>query len=123
MQRVRDVGKSCQVGVHRIGIGLARAAALALLLSLALPARAGDDRAVKMRVSPIYPEIAKRMKISGEVKLEVTVDADGKVKDAKAVSGNHVLGEAAEDAVRKWRFESGSGDATVVVAVNFALNE
>jgi len=114
MQRVPKVGIW-----RRAGIWSMWAAALALLLSLALPARA-EDRAVKMRVSPIYPEIAKRMKISGEVKLEVTVDADGKVKDAKAVSGNHILGEAAEDAVRKWKFESGSGDTTVTVGVTFA---
>ncbi len=123
MQRVRDVGHWRRVSVGRAGIWSLRAAALGLLLSLALPARAGDERAVKTRVSPIYPEIAKRMKISGEVKLEVTVDADGKVKDAKAVSGNHVLGQAAEDAVRKWKFESGSGDTTVVVAVNFTPSD
>jgi TonB family protein len=98
-------------------------ATLALALGLALPARAGDDRAVKSRVAPVYPEIAKRMKISGEVKLEAVVDADGKVKDVRTVSGNHILGEAAEDAVKKWKFEPGSGDATVVVAVNFALSQ
>jgi TonB family protein len=100
---------------------VAMAAGLVLALGLALPAKAADDRAVKSRVAPVYPEIAKRMKISGEVKLEAIVDADGKVKEVRAVSGNHVLGEAAEDAVKKWRFETGSGDATVVVAVNFAL--
>jgi TonB family protein len=100
-----------------------QAAALALLLTFAAPGWAGDERAVKTRVPPVYPELAKRMRVSGEVKLEVTVDADGKVKAAKAVSGNHILGEAAEEAVRKWKFESGSGDATVVVAVNFALSE
>jgi TonB family protein len=96
-------------------------AALALAMTMALPAHAGDDRAVKSRVAPVYPEIAKRMHITGEVKLDAIVDADGKVKDVKAVSGNHLLGEAAEDAVRKWKFESGSGETTVTVAVNFAL--
>lgn len=95
--------------------------ALALAVAFALPARAGDDRGVKSRIAPVYPEIAKRMHISGEVKLEAIIDADGKVKDVKAISGNHLLGGAAEEAVRKWRFESGSGEATVTVAVNFAL--
>jgi TonB family protein len=100
---------------------LLQAAALALLVVLALPARAGDERAVRSRVSPVYPEIAKRMKISGEVKLEATVDAQGKVRDVKPVSGNHMLEVAAEDAVRQWRFEPGDGDATVIVAVTFTL--
>ena len=72
----------------------------ALLLAMALPARAGDDRAIKTRVSPVYPEIAKRMKIAGVVRIEATVDPQGKVKEVKTVSGNHMLSVAAEDAVR-----------------------
>jgi TonB family protein len=98
-----------------------QAAALAIVVALAIPARAGDDRAVKSRIPPVYPEIAKRLKISGEVKLQAVVDAQGKVKDVKALSGNHMLALAAEDAVRQWKFDSGSGEATVVVAVNFTL--
>jgi TonB family protein len=96
-------------------------AALALLFSLSVPARAGDDRAVKVRVPPVYPEIAKRMKITGAVTLSVTIDATGKVTDVKEVSGNRMLSVAAEDAVRKWRFEAGTGTATVEVTLNFAL--
>jgi outer membrane biosynthesis protein TonB len=49
------------------------------------------------------------------------VDADGKVTDVKPVSGNRMLSVAAEDAVRRWKFESGAGVATVEVSVNFAL--
>jgi len=106
-------------GVRHAAMRLFQAAALALLVSLALPARAADDRAVKQRVAPVYPEIAKRMKIGGEVKLTATVDATGKVTDVKTVSGNHMLSVAAEDAVRKWKFEPGAGEAHVDVAVNF----
>jgi TonB family protein len=96
-------------------------AALALVVALAIPASAADNRAIKTRVPPVYPEIAKRMKISGEVRLEVTVDPEGKVTDVKKVSGNGMLSAAAEDAVRKWRFESGPGASTVEVSLNFAL--
>ncbi len=110
-------------GWRRVSKTLFPAAALALMVALALPALAAGDRAVKTRVAPIYPEIAKRLKITGEVKLEATVDAQGKVKSVKAVSGNHVLGAAAEDAVRQWRFESGDGDVVVVVAVNFTMDQ
>jgi TonB family protein len=106
--------------LRRTGTRLIQTAALALIVALAIPARA-VDRAVKSRVPPAYPEIAKRMKIEGVVKLSVTVDAGGKVTDVKQVSGNHALTIAAEDAVRKWRFESGAGSATMEVSVNFAL--
>jgi TonB family protein len=105
--------------MRRIGMRLFPVAALALLFAMALPVRAADDRPVKQRVAPIYPEIAKRMHVGGEVKLLATVDASGKVIEVKTLSGNHMLSMAAEDAVRKWKFESGSGESRVDVAVNF----
>jgi TonB family protein len=88
---------------------------------MALSARAADERAIKSRVAPIYPEIAKRMKISGVVVIQATVEPDGKVSDAKAVSGNHALSPAAEEAVRKWRFAPADAQSTVTVEVTFAL--
>jgi TonB family protein len=112
---------------HRVrrgmGFRILQAAVLAVIVALALPARAGDNRAVKSRVAPVYPELAKRMRISGEVQIEATVDAQGKVKDVKPVSGNHMLELAAEDAVRQWKFVPGDGDSVVTVSVNFALGQ
>lgn len=108
---------------HNLWHRLLLSVAFALIVSLALPAWGAGDRPIKSRVPPVYPEIAKRMGIRGEVKVEVTVAADGTVKDVKAVTGNHVLQVAAEEAVRKWKFESGSGDAKVVVSVNFAFGQ
>ena len=100
-----------------------RRALSAFLLGCAfvLVARAAEERAVKSRVAPVYPEIAKRMKISGVVRVEATVDADGKVIDVKPVSGNHTLSEAAEEAVRKWKFVSGPSQSVVDVDLNFEL--
>jgi TonB family protein len=100
-------------------IGL-QAAILALLLVLALPAGA-VERAVKSRINPVYPEIARRMKITGVVKLEVKVDPDGKVIDIKTLTGNRALSTAAEDAVRKWRFVPAAAESTIEVEVNFTL--
>ena len=91
---------------------------MALLAASAITARA-DERAVKTRVAPIYPELAKRMKISGMVTVQVTVDSEGKVTDAKATNGNRLLAGAAEDAVRKWKFAPGDGTSVVSVEINF----
>lgn len=96
---------------------------MGVLVAVALPGRAADERAVKTRVAPVYPEIAKRMRISGDVKIQATVDAEGKVTDVKAVSGNSALVNAAQDAVRKWRFVAGSGVSVVEVTVTFAMAE
>ncbi len=116
------------VGVrhHRFGYFASKvfkAATLFLLLAMTLPVRPADERAVKSRVSPVYPEMAKRMKIGGAVRIEATVDAQGKVIDVKSISGNHMLAVAAEDAVRLWKFAPASGETTVSVEVNFALNK
>lgn len=117
MDRIHVGGRS---SVRRAGTLLLQAVALALVVALATPARAADERAVKQRVPVVYPEIAKRMKIGGEVRVQATVDPTGKVTAVKAISGNHMLTTAAEDAVKKWKFESGAGEATVTVAINFS---
>jgi TonB family protein len=101
--------------------GLFKLAAVGLALAMALPAMAADERAIKSKVSPVYPEIAKRMKITGTVKLEAIVDADGKVAEVKILSGNSMLSPAAEEAVRKWKFAPGPAESKVDVDLNFAL--
>lgn len=106
---------------RRVTARLLQTVALALVVMLVTPGAAAEDRAVRSRVAPIYPEIAKRMRVSGAVDIEATVDPSGNVSDAKALDGNRLLAPAAEDAVRKWKFESGPGTTKVKVEVNFAL--
>jgi TonB family protein len=100
-----------------------RLTCLALLVLLAVSANIAraDERAVKSRVAPVYPELAKRMRIAGSVSVQATVDPEGKVTDVKATNGNRLLGGAAEDAVRKWKFAPGEGVSVVTVEINFAL--
>jgi TonB family protein len=105
------------------GSGWLKAAAMALLVVVAVSARANEDRAIKSRVSPIYPELAKRMRITGLVKVEATVDSDGKVTAVKTLSGSRVLSPAAEEAVSKWRYAPASAASTVDVEINFALGQ
>ena len=96
------------------GLGVAIA-----VFMLSISAGAADERRVKTRVPPVYPEIAKRLHVFGVVKIEAKVDAEGKVRDVKTLSGNHIL--SAEDAVRKWKFVTGDGESTVEVDVDFSI--
>ena len=100
-----------------------RAAALAILMFLAAPGRAADERGVKSRVPPVYPELAKRMRISGDVKVDATVDPAGVVTEAKAVEGSSALIAAAEEAVRRWRFLPGPVESHVEVVVRFEMKQ
>ena len=93
---------------------------LALALVFTVPMHA-ESRPIKQRVPPAYPELAKRMKISGVVRVSATVAPDGSVTATKTVSGNHMLSPAAEDAVHKWKFVAAAEESTVEVEINFAL--
>lgn len=55
-------------------------------------------------VKPAYPQTAKQMNASGQVMVQISVDEDGNVLSAKAVSGNSLLRSAAENAARQSRF-------------------
>lgn len=80
----------------------------------------GDiTRRAKSKVLPAYPDLARKMNLTGTVKVEVVVAANGTVKDAKVVGGHPVLASAALDAVRKWRFEPASLETSGVVDFKF----
>jgi TonB family protein len=80
------------------------------------------NRRAKTKVMPDYPELAKRMKITGVVKVLVTVSSNGSIKEAKLMGGHPVLANAALDAVKKWRFEPGQQETTGVVEFRFDPN-
>src|SRR5271157_2295910 len=45
-------------------------------------------RKAKSKVAPSYPELARRMHISGVVRIQVTVAANGTIKDVTLVGGH-----------------------------------
>jgi TonB family protein len=54
--------------------------------------------------APAYPDIARRMRASGVVVVEVVIDENGKVISANAVSGPGILREVAVQAAHRARF-------------------
>jgi TonB family protein len=76
-------------------------------------------RRVKSKVQAVYPDLARKMNITGTVKVQVLVSANGTVKEAKIVGGHPVLTNAALDAVRKWRFEPAASETSGIVDFKF----
>jgi TonB family protein len=76
-------------------------------------------RKVKSRTAPIYPELAKRMNVSGKVKIEVVITPDGHVKSTRVVGGHPLLVQACQDAVKEWKFISAPEETTQVVEFEF----
>ena len=87
------------------------------------PAESDDGeeplRKVKVRVPPEYPELARRLRIAGAVKIQVVVSPAGKVRSTKVVGGHPLLIQAALDAVRRWKFEPANEESSLVVEVKF----
>ena len=76
-------------------------------------------RRAKNRVQPAYPDLARKMNITGTVKVEVTVAPNGTVKDARVVGGHPVLAGAALDAAKKWKFEPSPAESTGIIDFKF----
>jgi TonB family protein len=78
------------------------------------------------RTLPIYPADAEVTRIQGDVIVRVTIDENGKVTEAKPVSGHPLLLKAAGTAVSQWRFQPFIQDGKpvsvqAVVTVSFSL--
>jgi len=101
----------------------AAVAAVGLCLGSAALAQTGTTdegkRKVKSKVSPAYPELAKRMSVTGKVKIEVVITPDGRVKSTRVVGGHPLLVQACQDAVKEWRFATAPEETTQVVEFEF----
>jgi protein TonB len=109
--------------VVTIGLGLA----MLLFSSAAIAPRAvaqessaeNTKRKVKTRVVPDYPVLAKQMNVTGKVKIEATISADGRVTSTRVVGGSPLLVNSASDALKKWRFEPGTKETTEIIEFDF----
>src|SRR5271154_1821965 len=77
-------------------------------------------RKVRIKSVPDYPELAKQMNATGKVKIEATISADGRVTNTKVLGGSPLLVGAAQDALKKWRFEPAAKESVEVVEFDFS---
>jgi len=76
------------------------------------------DRAVS-RVLPSYPQTAKNAGISGLVRIKIVVDESGRVSSIAWAEGPMPLRQAAQDALRQWKFQPVLVDGKAVRATGF----
>jgi TonB family protein len=79
-------------------------------------------RKVKSKTAPAYPELAKRMNVSGKVKIEVIITPDGKVRSTRVIGGHPLLVQACQDAVKEWKFVAAAEETTQVIEFDFRGN-
>ena len=106
---------------------IAAAAAVAVLLASASAfSQTGSTdetrRKIKSKTTPSYPELARRMNVSGKVKIEIVIAPDGRVKSTRVVGGHPLLVQTCQDALKEWKFVSSSEETTQIVEFEFRNN-
>jgi protein TonB len=80
------------------------------------------------RVEPVYPPLARQMRIAGVVQLQGVIGTDGRIHELKVLNGHPLLVKAAVDAVNQWLYAPTilNGQAVEVAApiiVTFRLGQ
>jgi protein TonB len=57
------------------------------------------------RVEPVYPDAARRLRVSGKVVVKATITRNGTVGNVRWVSGNDLFRDATVTAVKQWRYK------------------
>ena len=100
-----------------------RAAILLAVLFFAfagyVSAFAQESRKLKNSVQPQYPELARRNNVYGSARLEVLVARDGTIKEIKVLGGSPILVQASLNAVKRWKYEPGPAETTLVLKFDF----
>jgi TonB family protein len=88
-----------------------------LLLAVNLPAQ--ETRKVISNPAPMYPEMAKKLRLTGVVKLQVVISPDGKITSTKVIGGHPVLVNSVEETLKNWKYAPASTETTTQLEFNF----
>jgi len=85
-----------------------------------------SEKLLLEKIEPSYPEQALRAGLQGPVVLQAWIGTDGRIRDLKLIRGSLLLGQAACQAVKQWRYKpyllNGEAvDAQTYVTVDFKL--
>ncbi len=77
------------------------------------------DRKLASQLQPVYPPVARRLRLTGSVKLVAVVAPDGHVVKTEVLGGNPILVQSAADAVAKAKFQAGSHETKELIEISF----
>lgn len=91
------------------------------LSMLAFPVSGQEIRKRISSPQPIYPELARRINLSGVVKIELIVGPDGEIKESKVLGGHPLLADAALTTLRNWKYERSKTETKLEVEFKFHM--
>jgi TonB family protein len=95
-------------------------ALLAMALGLGVGnLQAQEGRKALSNPAPTYPEVAKKLRLVGTVKVQIVIAGDGRIKEKTFIGGHPVLVNAVEETLKNWKYAPGSGETTTQLEFNF----
>jgi TonB family protein len=106
---------------NRIAVALLVFAPTLMLALSRLPAQESSEgvRKVMTKVIPQYPSLARSLNLQGVVRADVSVFPNGTVKLIEVKGGHPVLVDAAERALRGWKWEPSAHETHESVELRF----
>lgn len=99
-----------------------RAATILLAMGLSLAGaslRAQETRKTLNSPTPTYPETARQFRLSGVVKVQVTIGPEGQITDIKVIGGHPLLVNAVQQTLKSWKYAPASNETTATLVFNF----
>jgi len=76
-------------------------------------------RRVVTNPEPVYPELAKKMHLTGVVKVMVLIAPEGQIKSMEFQGGHPVLIDAVQSALKQWRYAPASSETKALLEFKF----
>lgn len=127
MKRIRSIaGNVVWIALLVAGATLGAPGASAAGKRLRVSAMAQSEKCRECR-KPEYPAQAKQARVQGLVSFYVVVNKEGAVSETKLITGHPLLAEAAQTAVKRWKYvpTQVAGQPVEIeteVSVRFTLN-
>lgn len=104
----------------RVKVTKRAAVVLGLMLSLACGTLfAQQERKVISNPAPGIPALAKQMLLSGVVKVNIVIGADGLVKNVQVLGGHPILVREVEETLKKWKYAPASTETKAQLEFKF----
>jgi TonB family protein len=117
--------RECVVAFMKKRVALSFLAVLSVLIvapNYAAPQESSlAGRKIVVRTAPQYPSLARSMNLQGNVKADVLVAPNGTVKSIEIKGGHPLLGQAAQNALREWKWEPAAHETHESVELKFTL--
>jgi TonB family protein len=97
-------------------------AQVSLAITLFLTAARSPAQETRKLISnpvPRYPELARNLRLSGVVKVQIVIAPDGKITSTKVLGGHPLLVSSVEETLKNWKYAPASAETTTQLEFNF----